>query len=74
MRKHAAIDYAKKKLPEEFLFPTKMQVAKTLQLNVELIDEKLMLNQQEIPWFKSDLNIEQKQTVVNALRVKVLYF
>lgn len=74
MRKHAAIDYAKKKLPAEFLFPNKMQVANTLQLNVELIDEKLMLNQKQIPWFQSELNIEQKQTVVNSLRVNVLYF
>lgn len=67
-RKHAAIDYAKMKMPEPFLFPKKMCVAETLQLNVELKDGKLMLEDNEIPWFKSSLNKEQKQAVADSLK------
>lgn len=67
-RKHAAIDYAKMKMPEAFLFPSELCVAETLQLNVELNDDKLMLDDKEIPWFKSSLNKEQKQAVAVALK------
>lgn len=68
-RKHAAIDYAKKKLPESFLFPKKLRVAKTLQLNIELKDDKLMLDDKEIPWFKDgELNEEQKRAVARSLK------
>lgn len=67
-RKHAAIDYAKRKLDEEFLFPKKLTLAKGLQLDAELKDEKLLLNGSEVPWFKENLNEEQKVSVAAALR------
>lgn len=55
-------------MPQSFLFPDKLFVAETLQLNVALEDEKLTLNGEEIPWFKDCLNIEQKETVTASLR------
>lgn len=66
-RKHAAVDYAKKKLNQSFLFPNEIST-KPLQLNAELKDNKLMLNKSEEKWFKADLNEEQKQSVAGALR------
>lgn len=67
-RKHAAIEYGKRKLDEAFLFPTKMVLAKTIQLNAELKENHLILDEIEVPWFKENLNDEQKQSVVGALR------
>ncbi|XP_055322339.1 probable RNA helicase armi [Sitodiplosis mosellana] len=67
-RKHAAVDYAKRKLDEAFLFPSKLTLAKTLQLNAELKDDKLLLDGAEVPWYKDNLNEEQKFAVAGALR------
>ncbi|XP_031619254.1 probable RNA helicase armi [Contarinia nasturtii] len=69
MRKHAAIDYAKRKLSESFLFPTELTV-KDLQLNAELKDDKLMIADNEVKWFKENLNTEQKFAVASALRAE----
>lgn len=66
-RKHAAVDYAKQKLSESFLFPKKLTLANSLQLKADIHDEKLMLDGQETQWFK-DLNGEQKEAVAGALR------
>ncbi|XP_031633403.1 probable RNA helicase armi [Contarinia nasturtii] len=69
-RKHAAIDYAKRKLSESFLFPTELTLANNLQLNAELKDDKLMIADNEVPWFKDNLNTEQKFAVASALRAE----
>lgn len=74
LRKHSAVDYAKIKMPETFLFPKKLSISNTLQLNVSLDGERLMLDGAEIPIFNSHgLNIEQKQAVVHALKVSYIY-
>lgn len=62
-----AIDYAKQKLSESFLFPKNLITAKQFQFNAEIIDEKLHLNGKETAWIK-DLNEEQKEAVAIALR------
>lgn len=67
-RKHAAIDYAKKKLPEEFLFPKKLDVASNLQVEAEISDGELLIDGNAVPWFSTNLNDEQKKSVAGALR------
>lgn len=73
-RKHAAVDYAKMKLPEKFLFPKKLFVSDTLQLNVSLdrSEKFMLLGDKEIKFFNPVLNIQQKQAVVHALKVSIL--
>lgn len=67
-RKHAAVDYAKRKLNESFLFPTKLTLAKKLQLNAEVKENKLLLDDKEVPLYNDNLNEEQKFAVAAALR------
>lgn len=68
-RKHAAIDYARLKMPDTFLFPKKLCASEKFSLNVTLNEDKLMLDDKEIPWFKDGLNAEQKKAVTYALKV-----
>lgn len=50
------------------MFPTKLSIAKSLQLNVTLDDNKMMLDGKAIEWFKDGLNDMQQQAVVESLR------
>lgn len=68
-RKHAAIDYAKMKLPEEFLFPKVLVEASKVQVNAEVTSNgELLIDGRMVPWFTANLNDEQKQSVAGALR------
>lgn len=67
IRKHAAVEYAKQKLSEAFLFPKQLALANDLQLNAMIQDEQLTIDGKQTPWFK-DLNGEQKEAVAGALR------
>lgn len=67
IRKHAAVEYAKQKLSEAFLFPKQLTLANDLQLNAAVQEEQLMIDGKQTPWFK-DLNGEQKEAVAGALR------
>lgn len=67
-RKHTAIDIGIKKLKESFLFPTKLNIVEECLLNVHLEEGILKLNNETIPWYKENLNTEQKIAVTEALR------
>lgn len=62
-----AIEYAKQKFSESFLFPKTLSTANGLQLNAKVVDGKLELDGKETAWHK-DLNDEQKEAVAVALR------
>lgn len=69
MRKcHFAIQKCINQLGPEFLFPSKINI-KPPQLDVHLEGNRLMTAKGvEIPWFNTNLNIVQKEAVVNVLR------
>lgn len=68
MRKHAAVEYAKQKLSEEFLFPKQLTLANKQQINAIIQDGKLIIDGKQVSWFKEELNDEQKEAVAAALR------
>lgn len=70
LKRHEAIDNALVKFDENFLFPSRELAPKMAQLDVELEDGKLMLDDEEIPWFNDKLNTEQMRAVVEALRAE----
>lgn len=67
---HYAVRQALKSLGPEFLFPSKITTRERPQLNVELNDEKELIQDGEttLPWFNSKLNVIQKEAVKNILR------
>lgn len=62
-----AIEYAKQKFTESFLFPKTLNITNDLQFNAKIVDGKLQLDGKETAWHK-DLNEEQKDAVAVALR------
>lgn len=66
-RMHAAIDY-EMKFSEEFLFPTKLIEASDLQIKAKVSYGQLLIDAKAVPWFTTDLNDEQKQSVAAVLR------
>jgi hypothetical protein len=68
-RQHHALSFvtSNQGLGYEFLFPQKI-VAKNPQIDVSLIDGKMMLKEQDLFFFNETLNNYQKEAVVNVLR------
>lgn len=65
---HKGVVRAAKRLGENFLFPNENGIANPVQLNVHLDNGALKLDDDEIPWFKEDIDDSQKAAVVQALR------
>lgn len=70
-RKHAGVDAALSKFDEKMFFPKEL-VIKSPQIDVTVVDGKLLFNNKEenveIPWFNEQLNAEQKCSVALCLR------
>lgn len=76
IKQHNAVERISKKLLDknsQFLFPNTIRTAKRLQMSVDLIGGKIILEfpRQTIPWYNSKLNDIQKHAVVNVLRGEV---
>lgn len=69
MRKcHFAVQKSIGQLGPDFLFPTKINL-KPPQLDVRLEEDRLISAKgEELPWFNTNLNLVQKEAIVNVLR------
>lgn len=76
IKQHNAIERVHKKLvnsDSEYLFPNTIKTYKQPQMDVEMINGKMVLNWPErtLPWFNPRLNDIQKQAVLSVLRGEV---
>lgn len=69
VRQHIAVDYSTQTLGFNMLMPTRV-IENAVQLDVELIDDKIMKGDVELKWFNPDLNNYQRQAVVNIMQGK----
>lgn len=61
----------KQKFGESVLFPKTLIIGNDPQFDAHSIRGKLIVNEEDTPWYNKNLNTEQKKAVVVALRGEI---
>lgn len=69
VRQHIAVDYSTEVLGFNMLMPTQV-IENVTQLEVKLVDEKIVKGDVELKWFNPNLNEFQREAVVNIMKGK----
>lgn len=67
VRQHMAIDYTNETLGLHIMLPETVQLGEK-QLDVKLVDKKLIHRDRELQWYNKSLDEYQRQAVVNILK------